>query len=83
MGASATSGDPVEAKDDVKRRFREALDRKQGRAADGAATGESGREGDILRAVIWHSLALALLVGGIVWLYAHVAPGLVPLPPTR
>ncbi|MDB5352816.1 MAG: L-lactate transport [Planctomycetota bacterium] len=42
-----------------------------------AATGEGGREGDILRAVIWHSLALALMVGGIVWLYAHVFPGMV------
>jgi hypothetical protein len=42
MGASATSGDPAEAKDDVKRRFREALDRKRGRSADAAATGESG-----------------------------------------
>lgn len=45
-----------------------------------AATGESGREGDILRAVLWHSLALALLVGGIVWLYAHVFPWAVAVP---
>lgn len=36
-----------------------------------AATGEGGREGDLLRAVIGHSVALALLVGAIVWLYAH------------
>ncbi len=43
-----------------------------------AATGEGGNEGRLLRAVFWHSLALALLVGGIVWLYAHVFPGLVP-----
>ena len=28
-----------------------------------AATGEGGKEGDLLRAVIWHSIALALLVG--------------------
>lgn len=42
-----------------------------------AATGEGGREGEILRAVLWHSLALALMVGGIVWLYAHVWPGAV------
>ncbi len=42
-----------------------------------AATGEGGREGDILRAVLWHSVALALLVGGIVWLYAHVWPAAV------
>jgi lactate permease len=42
-----------------------------------AATGEGGKEGDILRAVLGHSFALALLVGAIVWLYAHVFPGLV------
>jgi lactate permease len=43
-----------------------------------AATGEGGREGDLLRAVLWHSVALALLVGAIVWVYAHVFPGAVP-----
>ncbi len=37
-----------------------------------AATGEGGREGDLLRAVLWHSLALALIVGLIVWFYAHI-----------
>ena len=42
-----------------------------------AATGESGKEGDLLRAVFGHSLALALLVGGIVYLYAHVFPWMV------
>ena len=42
-----------------------------------AATGEAGKEGDILRAVVWHSVALAFLVGIIVWLYAHVFPGAV------
>jgi lactate permease len=42
-----------------------------------AATGEGGREGDLLRAVLWHSIALALMVGGIVWVYAHVFPGVV------
>ena len=42
-----------------------------------AATGEGGREGELLRAVFWHSVALALLVGAIVWLYAHVFPGIV------
>ena len=31
-----------------------------------AATGEGGREGELLRAVLWHSLALALIVGLIV-----------------
>jgi lactate permease len=47
-----------------------------------AATGEGGREGEILRAVLWHSVALALLVGAIVWLYAHVFPGMVVAPGT-
>jgi lactate permease len=42
-----------------------------------AATGEGGREGELLRAVVWHSVALALLVGGIVWVYAHVCPWVV------
>ena len=42
-----------------------------------AATGEGGKEGDILRAVLGHSIALTLLVGGIVWLYAHVFPWVV------
>ena len=39
-----------------------------------AATGEGGHEGEILRAVLWHSIVLAFLVGAIVWLYAHVIP---------
>jgi lactate permease len=43
-----------------------------------AATGEHGKEGPLLRAVMGHSVALALLVGAIVWIYAHIAPGLVP-----
>ena len=42
-----------------------------------AATGEDGKEGEILRAVIGHSIALALLVGAIVWVYAHLLPGFV------
>jgi len=42
-----------------------------------AATGEGGREGELLRAVLWHSLALALIVGLIVWIYAHVLPAVV------
>ena len=42
-----------------------------------AATGESGKEGDLLRAVLGHSLALAVLVGGLVWLYAHIFPNMV------
>jgi lactate permease len=42
-----------------------------------AATGEGGQEGKLLRAVLWHSVALALMVGGIVWVYAHLLPGMV------
>ena len=42
-----------------------------------AATGEGGHEGDLLRAVFRHSILLALIVGAIVWLYAHVIPGVV------
>jgi len=42
-----------------------------------AATGEDGKEGELLRAVIGHSIALALLVGSIVWVYAHLLPGMV------
>ena len=45
-----------------------------------AATGETGQEGKILRAVIGHSLALALIVGAIVWMYAHLLPGVVAVP---
>ena len=46
-----------------------------------AATG--GREhgvaaGAILRAVFWHSLALALLVGALVLLQAYLFPGIIP-----
>ncbi len=44
-----------------------------------AATGEGGREGELLRAVFIHSVILAILVGGIVWAYAHLMPGLVPV----
>jgi lactate permease len=42
-----------------------------------AATGEGGSEGAILRAVFWHSIALAMIVGLIVWLYAHILPWMV------
>ncbi len=45
-----------------------------------AATGEGGKEGDLLRAVIGHSLALAALVAAIVWTYAHLLPGFVASP---
>jgi lactate permease len=47
-----------------------------------AATGEGGREGELLRAVFWHSIALALIVGVIVWTYAHVFPDLVVAQPS-
>lgn len=46
-----------------------------------AATGEVGNEGALLRRVLGHSLALALIVGAIVWVYAHLLTGVVPLPP--
>jgi lactate permease len=45
-----------------------------------AATGEGGKEGDLLKAVFKHSLALALMVGAIVWIYAHLLPGMVVQP---
>ena len=48
-----------------------------------AATGEDGREGELLRAVIGHSIALALMVGAIVWAYAHLLPGMVAVPISR
>jgi lactate permease len=34
--------------------------------------------GTILRAVFWHSLALAILVGVLVWLQAYVFPWVIP-----
>jgi len=42
-----------------------------------AATGESGHEGELLRAVLKHSVMLMALVGVIVWIYAHLLPGMV------
>jgi lactate permease len=44
----------------------------------GVATGQEGQEGSILRAVFWHSLALATLVGLLVLLQAYVFPWVVP-----
>ena len=47
----------------------------------GAATsgaGEKPRTGDILRAVFWHSLALAVLMGVLVMLQAYVFPSVIP-----
>ena len=46
-----------------------------------AATGQERQEGAILRAVLVHSLALALIVAAIVWVYALVLPGAVPALP--
>ena len=37
-----------------------------------------GREAEIFKAVFPHSIALAILVGLVVMLYAYVFPGLVP-----
>ncbi len=45
-----------------------------------AATGEGGKEGELLKAALLHSIALALLVGLIVWTYAHVLPQMVATP---
>jgi len=44
----------------------------------GVATGQDGQEGTILRYVFWHSLALASLVGILVFLQAYVFTGMVP-----
>jgi lactate permease len=44
----------------------------------GVATGQQGHEGPILRYVFFHSLALASLVGILVYLQAYVFPGVVP-----
>ena len=44
----------------------------------GVATDQSGGEGKILRAVFWHSLALATLAGLLVLAQAYLFPGVVP-----
>jgi lactate permease len=44
----------------------------------GVATGQHGKEGEILRYVFFHSLALAALVGVLVWLQARVFPWMIP-----
>jgi lactate permease len=44
----------------------------------GVATGEQGQEGQILRAVFWHSLALVFLVGIFIFLQAYVFSGMIP-----
>jgi lactate permease len=43
-----------------------------------AVTGQEGKEGLLFRAVMKHSIALAVLVGLIVLMYAYVFPGAVP-----
>jgi lactate permease len=47
-----------------------------------AATGEGGREGELLRKVLWHSIVLALVVGLIVSIYARF-PAIIVEPPAR
>jgi lactate permease len=44
----------------------------------GAATGQQGREGSILRYVFWHSLVLAMLVGIVVLVQGYLLPWLIP-----
>jgi lactate permease len=44
----------------------------------GVATGQEGGEGEILRYVFFHSVALAVLVGLLVLTQAYVFPGVVP-----
>jgi lactate permease len=43
-----------------------------------AATNQVGNEGKIFRFVVWHSIALAAIVGAIVMIYAYVFPYAVP-----
>jgi len=43
-----------------------------------SATNQQGNEAAIFKAVIWHSIALASLVGLIVMFYAYVAPWAIP-----
>ena len=43
-----------------------------------AATSQLGNEGIIFRFVVWHSVALAAIVGVIVMTYAYVVPQLIP-----
>jgi lactate permease len=43
-----------------------------------AATNQVGNEGTIFRYVVWHSIALASIVGIIVMIYAYVVPWAVP-----
>ncbi len=43
-----------------------------------AAVGEEGREGDLFRAVLWHSIALAAIVGLIVYWFAYHGQQFIP-----
>jgi lactate permease len=43
-----------------------------------AATGLAGKEGALFRAVLKHSVVLALLVAAIVMMYAYIFPGAIP-----
>jgi lactate permease len=45
-----------------------------------AATGSCGTEGQVLRFVFWHSVALACLMGVLTMLQAYVWPGIIPGP---
>ncbi|MBP1627452.1 MAG: L-lactate transport [Holophagaceae bacterium] len=45
----------------------------------GVATGQQGKEGEILRGVFWHSIALACLVGLVVFLQAYVLTWTIPV----
>jgi lactate permease len=47
----------------------------------GVATGQRGGEGAILRYVFFHSLALAALVGVLVYLQCYAFPGIIPSAP--
>jgi L-lactate permease len=50
-----------------------------------AATHQVGKEADIFKAVVWHSIVLACIVGAITLLQAYVYPftQMVPLPPVK
>jgi lactate permease len=50
-----------------------------------AATNQLGREADIFKAVVWHSIFLAVVVGLMTLLQAYVYPftGMVPAPPAK
>jgi lactate permease len=45
----------------------------------GAATGQQGNEGSILRSVFWHSLVLACLVGVVVFIQGYLVPWMIPV----